>query len=217
MSLQNIIEEFELNAIEFKKIILKIRNGKTIDNNTTNIQNNNLKKFSIDVTNLAKTGKLDPVIGREDEIRRSIQVLCRRTKNNPILIGEPGVGKTAIVEGLAHRIINNDVPDSLKDKRLISLDLGALVAGAKFRGEFEERLKSILLEISHNQDSIILFIDEIHNLVGAGKAEGAMDASNLLKPALARGELHCIGATTLNEYRENIEKDAALARDFNKY
>ncbi len=185
LSLQNIIEEFNLNAIEFKKIILKIRNGKTIDNNTTNIQNNNLKKFSIDVTNLAKTGKLDPVIGREDEIRRSIQVLCRRTKNNPILIGEPGVGKTAIVEGLAHRIINNDVPDSLKDKRVISLDLGALVAGAKFRGEFEERLKSILLEISHNQDSIILFIDEIHNLVGAGKAEGAMDASNLLKPALA--------------------------------
>ena len=214
LSLQNIIEEFNLNAIEFKKIILKIRNGKTIDNNTTNIQNNNLKKFSIDVTNLAKTGKLDPVIGREDEIRRSIQVLCRRTKNNPILIGEPGVGKTAIVEGLAHRIINNDVPDSLKDKRVISLDLGALVAGAKFRGEFEERLKSILLEISHNQDSIILFIDEIHNLVGAGKAEGAMDASNLLKPALARGELHCIGATTLNEYRENIEKDAALARRF---
>ena len=214
LSLQNIIEDFNLNAIEFKKIILKIRNGKTIDNNTTNIQNNNLKKFSIDVTNLAKTGKLDPVIGREDEIRRSIQVLCRRTKNNPILIGEPGVGKTAIVEGLAHRIINNDVPDSLKDKRVISLDLGALVAGAKFRGEFEERLKSILLEISHNQDSIILFIDEIHNLVGAGKAEGAMDASNLLKPALARGELHCIGATTLNEYRENIEKDAALARRF---
>ena len=214
LSLQNIIEEFNLNAIEFKKIILKIRNGKTIDNNTTNIQNNNLKKFSIDVTNLAKTGKLDPVIGREDEIRRSIQVLCRRTKNNPILIGEPGVGKTAIVEGLAHRIINDDVPDSLKDKRVISLDLGALVAGAKFRGEFEERLKSILLEISHNQDSIILFIDEIHNLVGAGKAEGAMDASNLLKPALARGELHCIGATTLNEYRENIEKDAALARRF---
>ena len=213
-SIQNIIEKFELNAVEFKNIILKIRKGKTIDNSNTNIQNNNLKKFSIDVTNLAKTGKLDPVIGREDEIRRSIQVLCRRTKNNPILIGEPGVGKTAIVEGLAHRIINSDVPDSLKDKRLISLDLGALVAGAKFRGEFEERLKSILLEISQNQDSIILFIDEIHNLVGAGKAEGAMDASNLLKPALARGELHCIGATTLNEYRDNIEKDAALARRF---
>ena len=214
LSLQNIIEEFNLHAIEFKQIILKIRNGKTIDNNTTNIQNDNLKKFSIDVTNLAKSGKLDPVIGREDEIRRSVQVLCRRTKNNPILIGEPGVGKTAIVEGLAHRIINNDIPDSLKDKRLISLDLGALVAGAKFRGEFEERLKSILKEIRNNQDSIILFIDEIHNLVGAGKAEGAMDASNLLKPALARGELHCIGATTLNEYRENIEKDAALARRF---
>jgi ATP-dependent Clp protease ATP-binding subunit ClpB len=212
LSIQNIIEKFELNAVEFKNIILKIRKGKTIENCNSNIQNNNLKKFSIDVTNLAKAGKLDPVIGREDEIRRSIQVLCRRTKNNPILIGEPGVGKTAIVEGLAHRIINSDVPDSLKDKRLISLDLGALVAGAKFRGEFEERLKSILLEISQNQDSIILFIDEIHNLVGAGRLKGAMDASNLLKPALARGELHCIGATTLNEYRDNIEKDACISK-----
>ena len=212
-SIQNILASIEINSDKIKKSILKVRNGKTVNTANTNIENS-LKKFSVDVTNLAKTGKLDPVIGREEEIRRSIQVLSRRTKNNPILIGEPGVGKTAIVEGLAIRIINNDIPDSLKNKKLISLDLGALVAGAKFRGEFEERLKSILLEISKNQDSTILFVDEIHNLVGAGRAEGAMDASNLLKPALARGELHCIGATTLNEYRENIEKDAALARRF---
>ena len=163
---------------------------------------------------MARVGKLDPVIGREEEIRRSIQVLSRRTKNNPVLIGEPGVGKTAIVEGLALRIINNDVPDSLKNKKVFSLDLGSLVAGAKFRGDFEERLKKILKEVSENENSLILFIDEIHTLVGAGKSDGAMDASNLLKPALARGELHCIGATTLNEYRENIEKDAALARRF---
>ena len=163
---------------------------------------------------MAKLGKLDPVIGREEEIRRSIQVLSRRTKNNPVLIGEPGVGKTAIVEGLALRIINNDIPDSLKKKKVISLDLGSLVAGAKFRGDFEERLKKILKNIENNKHSTILFIDEIHTLVGAGKTDGAMDASNLLKPALARGELHCIGATTLNEYREHIEKDAALARRF---
>ena len=211
---QNIFGDIEIDVQKFKNAVITSRNGKTIDESNTNIVSNTLKKYSIDVTNLAKNGKLDPVIGREDEIRRSIQVLSRRTKNNPILIGEPGVGKTAIVEGLATRIINNDVPESLKNKKLLSLDLGSLVAGAKFRGEFEERLKSILLEIEKNQKSIILFIDEIHNLVGAGKAEGAMDASNLLKPALARGELHCIGATTLNEYRENIEKDAALARRF---
>ncbi len=211
---QNVFGNIEIDVQKFKNAIIASRNGKTIDESNTNIVSNTLKKYSIDVTNLAKNGKLDPVIGREDEIRRSIQVLSRRTKNNPILIGEPGVGKTAIVEGLATRIINNDVPESLKNKKLLSLDLGSLVAGAKFRGEFEERLKSILLEIEKNQKSIILFIDEIHNLVGAGKAEGAMDASNLLKPALARGELHCIGATTLNEYRENIEKDAALARRF---
>ena len=166
------------------------------------------------MTELAKNGRLDPVIGREEEIRRSIQVLSRRTKNNPVLIGEPGVGKTAIVEGLALRIVNNDVPDSLKKKKLLSLDIGSILAGAKFRGEFEERLKSILKEVYDNQNSLILFIDEIHTLVGAGKTDGAMDASNLLKPALARGELHCIGATTLNEYRENIEADAALARRF---
>ena len=180
----------------------------------TNEKNDLLTKFSLDLTKIAKEGKLDPVIGREEEIRRSIEVLSRRTKNNPILIGEPGVGKTAIVEGLALRIINNDVPEGLKKKKLISLDLGLLVAGAKFRGEFEERLKLVLKEVTTNQEGIILFIDEIHTLVGAGKADGAMDASNLLKPALARGDLHCIGATTTKEYRENIEKDAALARRF---
>ena len=213
-NLNDILSTINLDADKLKESILYVRKGKTISSNNSNIEGKILDKYSIDLTNLAREGKLDPVIGREEEIRRSIQVLSRRTKNNPILIGEPGVGKTAIAEGLAIRIINNDIPDSLKNKKLISLDLGALVAGAKFRGEFEERLKSILSEINANQDSIILFIDEIHNLVGAGKAEGAMDASNLLKPALARGELHCIGATTLNEYRENIEKDAALARRF---
>jgi ATP-dependent Clp protease ATP-binding subunit ClpB len=173
-----------------------------------------LKKYSRDLTQAARDGKLDPVIGRDEEIRRTIQVLSRRTKNNPVLIGEPGVGKTAIVEGLALRIVNGDVPESLQDKRLMSLDLGALVAGAKFRGEFEERLKSVLQEVSAASGEIVLFIDELHTLVGAGAAEGAMDASNMLKPALARGELHCVGATTLDEYRKRIEKDAALARRF---
>ena len=210
----DLLQKNGLNKDTLKKSILKIRKGQTIDSLNKSIDTDALKKFSVDVTELARNGKLDPVVGREEEIRRSIQVLSRRTKNNPVLIGEPGVGKTAIIEGLALRIVNDDVPDSLKLKKILSLDLGLIIAGAKFRGEFEERLKSILKEVSENQNSIILFIDEIHTLVGAGKADGSLDASNLLKPALARGELHCIGATTLNEYRENIEKDTALARRF---
>ncbi len=209
-----ILKRYNISKENLKLAIIKHRKGQTINESNSKIDSNVLEKFSINLTDLAKTGRLDPVIGREEEIRRSIQVLSRRTKNNPVLIGEPGVGKTAIVEGLALRIINNDVPDSLQNKQVISLDLGSIVAGAKFRGDFEDRLKKILKEVSKNQESLILFIDEIHTLVGAGKSEGAMDASNLLKPALARGELHCIGATTLNEYRENIEKDAALARRF---
>ncbi len=175
-----------------------------------------LDKYTVDLTKRAEEGKLDPVIGRDDEIRRTVQVLQRRTKNNPVLIGEPGVGKTAIAEGLAQRIINGEVPDGLKGKRLLALDMGALIAGAKYRGEFEERLKSLLNELSKQEGQIILFIDELHTMVGAGKGEGAMDAGNMLKPALARGELHCVGATTLNEYRQFIEKDAALERRFQK-
>src|SRR6202522_2729635 len=191
-----------------------LRKGRTADSATAENAYDALKKYSRDLTQAARDGKLDPVIGRDEEIRRTIQVLSRRTKNNPVLIGEPGVGKTAIVEGLALRILNGDVPESLKDKKLLSLDLGALIAGAKYRGEFEERLKAVLQEVTSAEGSIILFIDEMHTLVGAGKADGAMDASNLLKPALARGELHCIGATTLDEYRKHVEKDAALARRF---
>ncbi len=191
-----------------------LRKGRTADSASAEQGYDALKKYTRDLTEGAKEGKLDPVIGRDEEIRRVIQVLSRRTKNNPVLIGEPGVGKTAIAEGLAQRIINGDVPESLRDRRLLSLDLGALVAGAKYRGEFEERLKALLQEVTHGAGDIILFIDELHTLVGAGKAEGAMDASNMLKPALARGELHCVGATTLDEYRQHIEKDAALARRF---
>src|SRR3977135_1349109 len=194
--------------------IEELRKGRKAESASAEEGYDALKKYARDLTEAAREGKLDPVIGRDEEIRRTIQVLSRRTKNNPVLIGEPGVGKTAIVEGLALRIVHGDVPESLKDKKLLSLDLGALIAGAKYRGEFEERLKAVLQEVTSAEGSIVLFIDEMHTLIGAGKADGAMDASNLLKPALARGELHCIGATTLDEYRKHVEKDAALARRF---
>jgi ATP-dependent Clp protease ATP-binding subunit ClpB len=209
----DILKRAGVTAQNLRAAISNIRQGRKAETATAEGNYEALKKYTRDFTEEARSGKLDPVIGRDEEIRRTVQVLSRRTKNNPVLIGEPGVGKTAIVEGLAQRIVNGDVPDTLKDRRLLSLDLGALLAGAKYRGEFEERLKAVLQEVSAAGD-VILFIDELHTLVGAGKAEGAMDASNMLKPALARGELHCIGATTLDEYRKNIEKDAALARRF---
>lgn len=210
----DILAKAGVTAQALNNAINEIRKGRTADSASAEQGYDALKKYARDLTADARAGKLDPVIGRDDEIRRTIQVLSRRTKNNPVLIGEPGVGKTAIAEGLALRIVNGDVPESLKDKRLMALDMGALIAGAKYRGEFEERLKSVLAEVTGADGQIILFIDEMHTLVGAGKADGAMDASNLLKPALARGELHCVGATTLDEYRKHVEKDPALARRF---
>ncbi|EFO33526.1 ATP-dependent chaperone protein ClpB [Roseibium sp. TrichSKD4] len=209
-----LLKQAGLTPNSVNEAINALRQGRTADSATAENQYDALKKYARDLTEVARDGKLDPVIGRDEEIRRTVQVLSRRTKNNPVLIGEPGVGKTAIAEGLALRIVNGDVPESLKDKQLLALDMGALIAGAKYRGEFEERLKSVLSEVEAAAGGIILFIDEMHTLVGAGKADGAMDASNLLKPALARGELHCVGATTLEEYRKHVEKDAALARRF---
>ena len=213
-SFQNFLKNFALSEKKIREAINKVRGGQKVTSKTPENSFRALQKYGIDLVEQAKAGKLDPVIGRDSEIRRVIRILSRKTKNNPVLIGEPGVGKTAIVEGLAQRIVRGDVPEGLKDKTIFTLEMGSLLAGAKFRGEFEERLKAVLNEVSKSDGRIVLFIDEMHTIVGAGKAEGAIDAGNMLKPMLARGELRCIGATTLNEYRKHVEKDAALERRF---